>query len=732
MSGVNHARAALPLESAEGADSRPTRTAAQVADAREQARLAALRRFAILDTPADREFDDLVGLASRLFAAPIALVSLVDAGRQWFKARIGLVQAQTPREHSFCTHALAEDDVLVVEDATCDPRFAANPLVTGEPGIRFYAGAPLRTPDGHAIGTLCVIDRVPRKFESDQRGLLELLARQAFALVERHYAVGCMSSALADNENLQVCVELEHERLGLALDAADLGWWEWVVPVDTITIGGHFERLLGLAPGQFDGSSNAFFDLVHPADRTRVRAAAQAVLDGGPTCNLEFRARSSGSEERWLVASGRLTRSSSGKPLSVNGTIRDVTASRRTEQALRESEALLRGFLDHAAVTMNLRTLDGRYLLVNRAFEDLFGVTEAQAVGKRDLDLLPKMVDARAFQEQIKAVLTTGKPVSVANRIRNVRGEIVDLLTTRFPVLGADGTIRAIGTVGVDAGGLQQARRELVEVNAGLERGVADRTRELAAANEEIEAFSYAAAHDLRAPLRAIVGFCALLMENDGTDLPPQAASHARRIQANAKRMTDLIERLLEFGRTARSHVDKRTFDCAALVRETMAELVQESADRRIDVRIDADADCWADRPLLKQVFVNLIGNAYKFTRNAPSPRIEITCVDRGDELSICVADNGVGFDPAGADRLFRAFQRLHRASEFEGTGLGLAIAHRIVQLHGGRMWAESKPGCGAKFHFSLPARRRDHRPRAVDGTAPAGGPVAGKPAGAE
>ena len=189
----------------------------------ETKRLDALIRYHILDTPAEQAFDDFAFLASTICQTPIALMSLVDGERQWFKARVGIDATETPREHAFCAHTILGDDVMVVEDAACDERFATNPLVTGDPRIRFYAGAPLIDTKGNALGSLCVIDRQPRKLTAEQQQALAALARQAMSHLELRRTSAELASALTDLKTLHGLLPICSHCKGVRDDD---GYWQ--------------------------------------------------------------------------------------------------------------------------------------------------------------------------------------------------------------------------------------------------------------------------------------------------------------------------------------------------------------------------------------------------------------------------------------------------------------------------------------------------------------------------
>lgn len=239
--------------------------------------------------------------------------------------------------------------------------------------------------------------------------------------------------------------------------------------------------------------------------------------------------------------------------------------------------------------------------------------------------------------------------------------------------------------------------------NAELEKRVHERTAELEKANQELEAYSYSISHDLRAPLRTIGGFADVLLQDYAPHLPPEGQQLLQRIAAAAQRMEELIAALLDFARFSRQPLVRRTVDVQALAAEVVDELRRAEPARQVEVVVGELPACAADPALLRQVFVNLVANAFKFTRHRERARIEIGGASREHEHVFHVHDNGVGFDPAHAQSLFGVFQRLHSAAQFEGSGVGLSIVQRIIERHGGRVWAEGGVDAGATFHFTLP-----------------------------
>jgi len=255
-----------------------------------------------------------------------------------------------------------------------------------------------------------------------------------------------------------------------------------------------------------------------------------------------------------------------------------------------------------------------------------------------------------------------------------------------------------------DVSARKHAEQEILKLNADLEQRVSERTAELEAVNRELEAFCYSVSHDLRAPLRHVIGFVELLRANIAPSLTEVNLCHLKNISQAARRMGDLVDDLLAFSRVGRSEMQKIAINLNQLVRETLDHLQAETASRDIVWEIHPLPTVSADRSMLGLVLINLLSNAVKFTGTRAQAKIEIGPVPGASgETVIFVRDNGVGFDPKYIDKLFGVFQRLHSSDEFEGTGIGLANVQRIIHRHGGRTWAEGAVDGGATFYFSLP-----------------------------
>jgi light-regulated signal transduction histidine kinase (bacteriophytochrome) len=250
---------------------------------------------------------------------------------------------------------------------------------------------------------------------------------------------------------------------------------------------------------------------------------------------------------------------------------------------------------------------------------------------------------------------------------------------------------------------IQTRDRALLEAHDGLEQRVRRRTAELDAVNSELEAFSYSVSHDLRAPLRHVIGFASLLEEHAKDRLDEQGTRYLDTITQAAQKMGRLIDDLLAFSRMGRSQLVTTRVDLNELVREAREEAAPEPAGRRIEWRIEDLPAVEGDRAMLRQVVVNLLSNALKYSSSRATPCIEVGARRAAREVTLFVRDNGVGFDMQYAHKLFGVFQRLHRSDEFEGTGIGLANVKRIVHRHGGRVWAEGEIDRGATFYIALP-----------------------------
>jgi PAS domain S-box-containing protein len=384
-----------------------------------------------------------------------------------------------------------------------------------------------------------------------------------------------------------------------------------------------------------------------------------------------------------------------GNLVGASKVARDITERQRAEDARLASEARYRMLFDYAPDGIVIVDSKGYYLDANASICRMLGYTRDEFIGLNASDIVAR--EEIPHIGQALDVINTKSDYQREWQFRRKNGSAfaVDTIATAMP----DGNLLAMIR---DITERKQAREEIQQLNSELEQRVIERTAQLEAANKELEAFSYSVSHDLRAPLRAVDGFSQAVLEDYGPQLPEEGRQDLLTIRKGAQKMGQLIDDLLTFSRLSRLPLSKSAVNTGKLVRGALEELSFQREGRQIDIRIADLPICQADPALLKQVWLNLLSNALKYTGKREAALVEIGCAREHGQNVYFVRDNGTGFDMQYAPKLFGVFQRLHRAEDYEGTGVGLAIVQRVVHRHGGRVWAESKVNCGATFYFTL------------------------------
>jgi PAS domain S-box-containing protein len=353
--------------------------------------------------------------------------------------------------------------------------------------------------------------------------------------------------------------------------------------------------------------------------------------------------------------------------------------------------------VDEIGAVVCVRDLEGRYLLVNRQFEQVYGVSRDDVLGRRHRDLFSGRA---AVVVNDRKTLAQGTPMQTQETVDRIDGPH-SFFTVRHPVTNRAGRAYAVCAISADITDLIRAESEVRTLMINLEKRVRDRTAELEASNRELDAFTYSVSHDLRAPLRTQAGFTEILLADHAEQLDQVGRDYLRRVHAAAEHMAGMMDALLDLSHVGRSELHRRPVDLGELARDILAELRVEEPGRDVEAvisRLPADGD----PRLLGLVMRNLVSNAWRFTSERFDARINVGIRDSRGVCAYYVEDNGSGFDMTYADKLFTPFQRLHTTAQFPGTGIGLAIVERVIERHGGRVWAESTVGSGATFYFTL------------------------------
>ncbi|HEX8617150.1 MAG TPA: PAS domain S-box protein [Thermoanaerobaculia bacterium] len=633
----------------------------------ERARIEALERYAILDTSPEDAFDELARLASAICGTPVALISLVDSTRQWFKARVGIEVTETPRAISFCAHAIEETDLFVVPDATKDARFAQNPLVVGDPKIRFYAGAQLTTPEGLNLGTLCVIDDKPRVIGDEQRAALVAIARQVIVQLELRRQI---AERIATEEKLR----RSEAQLQRVLDGSNDGFWDWNIATGEVQYSKRFAELLGYELSELEPRISTMEAMIHPDDRFAVRRELARQLDGeSDQYASEHRMRRKDGSWMWLFARGKVVeRDERGRPVRMAGMHTDITDTKIAHEALRRSEARTRSIIDNALGGIITADANGVIESANASAARMFGYHAHELIGR-----------------DIGAVITGEE--ELAPFIERSLGRIADILGHR-----RDGSTFPCELSLFEFDGGDERRHIAAHLLDVSERHEVDRMK---------KAFVSTVSHELRTPLTSIRGSLGLLASGVMGELTPDARQLVAVAERNSVRLISLINAILDFEKleSGKAEMELRPVPLQRLLEQSLEAVSPTAAQEAVRIECErTGAIVMADETRVTQVMVHLLTNAVKYSHSGDA--VTIRTRQLAGQVEVQVVDRGRGIPSGKQKKIFDRFHQLDSsdARASSGTGLGLAICKLIIEQHHGTIGVDSAEGEGSTFWFRI------------------------------
>jgi two-component system sensor kinase FixL len=658
----------------------------------EHERLKLLKSFCVLDTEPDADFENITSIAAQICNTPIALISLLDENRQWFKSHHGLNASETPRDYSFCAHAINHShEILIVEDARKDERFHDNPLVTDEPNIVFYAGVVLKNNQNLPFGTLCVIHQKQHSISNEQIKLLKALANQVIYLMENRKNSILLDYALKKLKEKNKQARIKEEELQLIHKNIPITLFQFIINKNRTNyftyLSNSFKKMfpIELPLNDINWYKSIKF---YPDDYVSLNDKLNQI--DGKTDEFNFIGRFIIDEEIiWFEINSKVIHKE--KIYILEGTIKDITNARNLEDNLKKKTIFNDLVLDNVPAEIVLFDKEHNYVFINKNTVENDEMRN-WLIGKNDFDYFAlKGLDTSIAQCRRnhfnKAIETKQQVDYIDEMIKD--GKTVYMHRRLFPFY-IEGVFAYMIGYAVDITALKEAQNKLCIQNEIL----IDK-------NKELERFAYIASHDLQEPLLSIIGYSNLLDDDYKEVLDDDGKLYVYFVKKAANKMRNLITALMEYSRIEKKEplVEVDFNDLLLEVKEDLSTIIKQ-----YDAKVT-----WENLPIVTcyQSFIriliqNLISNAIKFTAKNITPEVKISCVEREIEWMFEVEDNGVGIDSKNFDEIFYIFKRLHNENDYPGNGIGLAHCKKIINIHNGNIWVESSGKKGSTFYFTI------------------------------